>query len=76
LLHYRTGINDARTFSSFVECCALLRSDLVDLYRRWTPSRGIIQMNGQNLSLPIERSEHFIAISIPDPGAGTLLKLE
>jgi hypothetical protein len=33
-------------------------------------------MNGQNLSLPIERSEHFIAISIPDPGAGTLLKLE
>ncbi len=42
----------------------------------WTPARGMIQQDGQNSTLPIERGKNFIAISIPDSGTGTSLKLE
>jgi alpha-glucosidase len=42
----------------------------------WTPASGKIQQDGRNLDLPIERGKNFIAISVPDPGTGTSLKLE
>jgi alpha-glucosidase len=42
----------------------------------WKPTRGTIQQDGQNTAIPIERGKNFVAISIPDSGAGTSLKLE
>jgi alpha-glucosidase len=42
----------------------------------WTPSRGIIQQDGQDSAIPIERGKNYVAISIPDSGTGALLKLQ
>jgi alpha-glucosidase len=42
----------------------------------WTPSRGIIQQNGQGSAIPIERGKNYVAINILDTSTGTSLKLE
>jgi alpha-glucosidase len=42
----------------------------------WTPASGKIQQDGRSSGLPIERGKNFVAISVPDPGTGTSLKLE
>jgi alpha-glucosidase len=42
----------------------------------WTPTRGIIQQDGQNSAIQIERAQNFVAVSIPDSGNGSLLKIE
>jgi alpha-glucosidase len=42
----------------------------------WTPASGRIQQDGKNSAIPIEHGKNFVAIGIPDAGAGTSLKLE
>jgi alpha-glucosidase len=42
----------------------------------WTPTRGIIQQDGQNSTIPIEHAQNFVAISIPDSGNGSSIKIE
>jgi alpha-glucosidase len=42
----------------------------------WTPTRGIIQQNGQGSAIPIERGKNYVAINILDTSTGTSLKLE
>jgi alpha-glucosidase len=70
----RDGIEIAisRREGSFIPWWKDLRLEIYG----WTPRRGIIQQDGQNLTIPIERGKNFFAISIPDSGAGTSLKLE
>jgi alpha-glucosidase len=70
----RDGIEIAisRREGSFIPWWKNLRLEIYG----WSPRRGIIQQDGQNLTIPIERGKNFFAISIPDSGAGTSLKLE
>lgn len=42
----------------------------------WTPASGKIQQDGKDSAIPMERGKNFVAISVPDSGTGTSLKLE
>ena len=42
----------------------------------WEPSRGIVQQDGSSSSIPIERGKSFVAVSLPDSGTETSLKLQ
>jgi alpha-glucosidase len=42
----------------------------------WAPSRGTVQQDGQSSSIPIEHGKNFVAVSVPDLGTDTTLKLE
>jgi alpha-glucosidase len=42
----------------------------------WEPSRGIVQQDGRSSSIPIERGTNFVAVSVPDLGVDTSLKLQ
>jgi alpha-glucosidase len=42
----------------------------------WMPASGIIQEDGQNSAIQIERAQGFVAFTIPDSGKGSSLKIE
>jgi alpha-glucosidase len=42
----------------------------------WTPASGIIQEDGQSSAIQIERAQGFVAVTIPDSGKGSSLKIE
>jgi alpha-glucosidase len=42
----------------------------------WAPSRGIVLEDGRRSAALIERSNHFVAVTIPDKGTGTSLEVE
>jgi alpha-glucosidase len=62
----------SRHEGSFIPWWKSLR---IEIYG-WTPARSLIQQDGQTSAIPIERGKNFVAISIPDSGTGTSLKLE
>jgi alpha-glucosidase len=65
-------ISISRHEGSFIPWWNSLRLEIYG----WTPVSGKIQQDGQNSANQMERGKNFVAISIPDSGAGTSLKLE
>ena len=39
----------------------------------WSPTRGIVQQDGRTASIPVERGQNFVSITVPDTQAGTSL---
>ena len=42
----------------------------------WSPSRSVVERDGRASAIPVERGTNFVAVTIPDTGAGTSLKIE
>jgi alpha-glucosidase len=65
-------VNLSKHEGSFVPWWKNLRLEIYG----WSPSCGVLQQDGGVSTVPMERGNNFVFVTVPDPGTGTSLKLE